>query len=82
MCVIDEGFTRCPQCRGAGVVPVGEVRHTANYALEKYYRRKAAGAKTTLRKIAAETGYSYDYLRVAKRRYDAAGKWGSKKAKP
>jgi hypothetical protein len=52
---------------------------TADNAIETYYRSRAAGSKITLRQLAVRTGYSYDYLRKAKRRYDAAGRWGSKK---
>lgn len=53
---------------------------SAETAIERYYRSRAAGSRKTLRQIALDTVYSYDYLRKVKRQYDAAGKWGSKKA--
>jgi len=53
---------------------------SAEAAIERYYRSRAAGSRKTLRQIAMETIYSYDYLRKVKRQYDADGKWGSKKA--
>lgn len=56
-----------------------EAKPTADEAIERYYRSRAAGSKKTLRQIATETTYSYDYLRNVKRAYDKAGKWGSKK---
>lgn len=52
---------------------------SAEGAIERYYRSRAAGSRKTLRQIATETAYSYDYLRKVKRQYDADGKWGSKK---
>ena len=54
-------------------------RPRAAEVIETYYRRKAAGGKVTLKVLAEETGYSLAYLKTAKRRYDAAGLWGSKK---
>jgi hypothetical protein len=54
-------------------------RPSAGDVIEIYYRRKAAGGKVTLKQLAEETGYSLAYLKTAKRRYDAAGRWGSKK---
>lgn len=54
-------------------------RPTANDIVETYYRRKAAGGKVTLKMLAEESGYTYAYLQKAKQRYDAAGRWGSKK---
>jgi hypothetical protein len=54
-------------------------RPTAAAVIETYYRRKAAGGKVTLKQLAEETRYSLAYLKTAKRRYDTAGGWGSKK---
>lgn len=54
------------------------VSWSADEAIELYYRRRAAGHKTTLRQIAKETKLSYGYLRTAKSEYDKSGKWGSK----
>ena len=36
---------------------------SADDAIERYYRSRAAGSRKTLRQIADETAYSYDYLR-------------------
>lgn len=52
---------------------------TADEAIERYYRSRAAGSRVTLRQIAKDTGFSYGYLRTAKIAYDKVGKWGSKK---
>lgn len=54
-------------------------RPSAFDVIETYYRRKAAGGKITLKQLAEETRYSLSYLKTAKRRYDAAGRWGSKR---
>lgn len=51
----------------------------ADEVIERYYRSRAAGARTTLRQLAEDTGFSYGYLRSVKAAYDKAGKWGSKK---
>jgi hypothetical protein len=51
---------------------------TAERVIERYYRIKAAGGKTTLRQLAEEYGYHPNYLSQVKRQHDAAGKWGSK----
>lgn len=56
-----------------------KLQPTADNVIQRYYRAKAAGGKVTLKMLAEETGYSYEYLRKAKQRYDRAGKWGSKK---
>jgi hypothetical protein len=47
--------------------------------IELYYRSHSHDKKVTLKDIAAQSPYSYDYLRKVKRRYDQAGKWGSKR---
>lgn len=52
---------------------------SAEQVIERYYRSRAAGARTTLRQLAKDTGFSYGYLRSVKVEYDRAGKWGSKK---
>jgi hypothetical protein len=64
----------CPHCGKP-------FRAAASNVIETYYRRKAAGGKVTLKQLAEETGYSVAGLKVAKQRYDAAGKWGSKTRK-
>lgn len=56
-----------------------EVQPTADNVIQRYYRARAAGGKVTLKMLAEESGYSYEYLLKAKQRYDRAGKWGSKK---
>lgn len=68
---------RCPYCDGTGEISLEKM--SVNGAIEHYYRSKAAGGKITLRQVAAQTGYSYGYLRQCKMAYDAAGKWGCKK---
>ena len=50
----------------------------ADKAIERYYRVKAAGGKTTIREVAVEFGLSDKYLRKRKVEYDRLGKWGSK----
>jgi hypothetical protein len=52
---------------------------TPDEAIEWYYRSKAAGRKITLKQVAGLTGMNYEALKKHKQRYDAAGKWGSKK---
>ncbi len=54
---------------------------TAEMAIERYYRRKARGSKVTLRQVAETYGFNESYLSQAKRKYDQAGKWGSKSKK-
>lgn len=56
-----------------------ENQPTADEVIQRYYKSRAAGGRKTLRQIVEETTYSYDYIRKAKRAYDAAGKYGSKK---
>lgn len=46
-------------------------------AVEIYYRARAAGARTTLKDLAEQYNLPLGALKTAKRRYDAAGKWGS-----
>lgn len=53
----------------------------ADEVIERYYRSRAAGARTTLRQLAEDTGLSYEALKKHKQRYDRAGKWGSKRDK-
>lgn len=74
-------MTKTPTAPGEICPCCGQVvKKSADEAIERYYRsRNAGGRRKTLRQIAAETAYSYDYLRKVKRQYDAAGKWGSKK---
>ena len=56
---------------------------SAEWVIEHYYRSKARGSKPTLKQLADEYGFSSEYLRQAKRKYDQAGKWGAKsKNKP
>ena len=54
---------------------------TGEMAIERYYRRKARGSKTTLREIAEAYGFNESYLSQVKKKYDQAGKWGSKSKK-
>ena len=54
---------------------------TAEWVIERYYRQRARGSKTTLRELAKLHGFSESYLSQAKRKYDAEGKWGSKSKK-
>ena len=73
-----------------------EIKHTAMWArdlhrdsqkmtgerlIERYYRSKAHGTKITLRELAEQHGFNPAYLREAKRKYDQAGKWGTKPRK-
>jgi hypothetical protein len=67
---------RCPHCDQVFVI---DDASDNDKAIEHYYRVLAAGGKTTLRKVAEETGISYEALRKHKQRYDATGRWGSKK---
>lgn len=48
-------------------------------AIEYYYRSRARGSKMTLKQAAELAGINYEVLKKHKQRYDAAGKWGSKK---
>jgi hypothetical protein len=48
--------------------------------VEYYYRSRARGSRVTLKQIADQTGFNYDYLRKVKARHDRAGKYGSRKA--
>lgn len=68
---------KCPLCNGTG--EVSDRRGHAELLIEHYYRSRARGSKTTLKDIADQSGFNYDYLRQVKARYDAAGGWGSKK---
>jgi hypothetical protein len=53
---------------------------TADEAIEYYYRSRAAGGrKITIREVAERFRLSHTALLKHKQRYDAAGKWGSKK---
>lgn len=52
---------------------------TTDDAVEFYYRSRAAGRRITIRQVAEQFNLSYDALLKHKQRYDAAGKWGSKK---
>lgn len=54
---------------------------SAEGAIEHYYRARARGSKITLKDVAEMTGFSHNYLREVKSRYDRAGKWGSKPPK-
>ena len=56
-------------------------RITAEWIIERYYRRRARGNKITLRELAKQYGFSESYLSQAKKKYDQAGKWGSKPKK-
>lgn len=67
----------CPYCLGTGHVTRREM--TSDQAIEYYYRSRAAGSQKTLREVAEETGFNHGYLRQVKQRYDADGKWGSRK---
>jgi len=72
---------RCPHC-GEEIEASKSSERGSDRAIALYYRRIAMGVRrVTLRKIADETGYSYGYLRNAKRKYDRAGKWGAKHKK-
>jgi hypothetical protein len=63
-------------CCGQEIRPL-----TSQGVIELYYRSKAAGSKITLQKLADQYGLAVGALKTAKRRYDAAGKWGSKAVK-
>ena len=53
---------------------------TPDEAIAYYYRSRAAGnKKITLKAVAELTGINYEALKKHKQRYDAAGKFGSKK---
>jgi hypothetical protein len=52
---------------------------TADDVVERYYRSRAAGSRTTIKQLAEQYGFSYESLKKHKQRYDAAGKWGSRK---
>ena len=68
------------QCLYCGASLDDDYTHPVDAVLQRYYRRRAAGAwpRVTLRDMAKETGISYSTLTKRKMEYDRAGKWGAK----
>lgn len=66
----------CPHCGRDTDEP------TPDQVIERFYRHRLQGGNLSLRQIASDAPYSYDYLRKVKRQYDADGKWGARSELP